>query len=125
LSWLAREHGVYDLFGALIDQRNAHSDWIASVAEAEQWKRSEYRPIVILGGEYKADSSLTDGSPARLLSNQTGWPIVDTIPTEPSIIVIGVPHSIYKEWGFDGHVVIDPWDVVPGAIHPGYGPSKP
>lgn len=106
LSWLAREKGVYDLFGALIEQRYAHSRWIAD-------KASDYPtlPVVILGAEYKADSVLTDGSAALLLSHQTGWPIVDELPTEPHVIIIGVPHTRYETWDFSGHTVINPWST--------------
>lgn len=119
MSWLARYHGVYDLYTALIDQREAHSDWIASTALDIQNSMSIHMPIVILGGAYKPESTLDEGSPARLLANQTGWPIVEAIQ-RPSIIVIGVPHAKYQMMRFpDQSIVIDPWGVVPGALQPG------
>lgn len=119
MSWLARYHGVYDLYTGLVDQRVAHSDWIGTIALDVQNESSVHLPIVILGGAYKAESTLTDGSPARLLSNQTGWPIVETVQ-RPSIIVIGVPHSRYELMRFpEGSIVVDPWGIIPGAIHPG------
>lgn len=113
LSWLARKHGVYDFFSDIIDQRNAHSEWIASVVE-----RYEGEPI-ILGAAYKPDSPLTDGSPALLLANQTGWEITEN-PDDchGRVVVIGCAHSAYRDMDIDA-VVIDPWGIVPGAIHPG------
>lgn len=123
LSWLARRHEVYDLFSALIDQRSAHSAWIADVAvRAAASHGVDGRMIVILGGAYKANTTLTDGSPALLLANQTGWPIVERPPSEPACIVIGVPHDSYQALDLSQHVVIDPWGVVSGAIQPGRRP---
>lgn len=116
LSWLARQHGVYDLFSAIIDQRDAHSEWIAEIAE-----RYDPEPF-ILGAAYKANSSLIDGSPALLLANQTGWDIGEELPDDPRTVIIGVPHDEYRTMDFTGHTVIDPWGIVPGSIQPGRRP---
>lgn len=116
LSWLARQHKVYDLFSAIIDQRDAHSEWIAEIAE-----RYDPEPF-ILGAAYKANSSLIDGSPALLLANQTGWEIGEELPDEPRTVIIGVPHDEYRTMDFTGHTVIDPWGIVPGSIQPGRRP---
>jgi UDPglucose 6-dehydrogenase len=118
LSWLAQKHGVYDLFGDLIEQRLAHSEWIASVARATADVEG-IEDIVILGAAYKADSTLIDGSPALLLANQTGWPIVERPPSESCVVVIGVPHTRYKAADLSKHVVVDPWGYLPGAVTPG------
>lgn len=119
LSWLAKQNGVYDFFSAIIDQRSAHSEWIAEVTEEVMNESSEYREPFILGAAYKANSSLIDGSPALLLANQTGWEIGEHLPDEPRTVIIGVAHDEYATMNFDGHVVIDPWGIVPGAVHPG------
>ncbi|MDZ7742992.1 MAG: hypothetical protein U5Q03_14970 [Bacteroidota bacterium] len=105
LSWLAREHGVYDLFSSLIEHRSAHSKWVAEKAE----DTAQGLPIVRLGAAYKAGVSLTDGSPSLLLSNQTGWPVTEALPSEPHCIIIGAPHPHYASWDFSGHRVVDPW----------------
>ena len=118
LSWLAQTHGVFDIFSSLIDQRLAHSEWIASKVRAEAGDLD----IVILGAAYKAGSTLTDGSPAILLANQTGWPIVERPPTEPACIVIGVAHTVYKAMDLSQHRVIDPFGIIPGAIQVGRQP---
>lgn len=119
LSWLADELDVFNIFDAVIDHRSAHSRWIADVVAREAGDRN----VVILGSAYKADSTLTDGSPAKLLANQTGWPLVERPPAEPSCIVIGVPHSAYQVMDFTGHVVVDPWGIVDGAVQPGRRPQ--
>lgn len=109
MSWLAQQHGVFDLFGALIAQREAHSEWVAT--QAQQASDRSGMDVVILGGEYKADSTLTDGSPAMLLHRQTGWPIVDTID-HPAVVVIGVPHTRYSDLDLAECVVVDPWGFI-------------
>lgn len=111
LSWLARQHGVYDWFTAIIEQRERHSEWIATIAELQSLRHD--LPVVILGGAYKPNTTLTDGSPALLLANQTGWPIVNIPPEEPAIIVIGVAHDHYRKINFPkDSIVIDPWGII-------------
>jgi len=117
LSWLADKHEVFNIFDAIIDQRLAHSEWIAQVTR----QHANGMDVVILGSAYKAESVLTDGSPALLLSNQTGWPVVESPPTEPHCIVIGVPHTRYQSLDLSQHRVIDPWGIVAGSIQLGRG----
>jgi UDPglucose 6-dehydrogenase len=70
LSWLAREVGLsYDLFGALMECREAQTEWLAEVIADEQNARSEYHPIEIMGKAYKPETNLTVGSPAFLLAS--------------------------------------------------------
>lgn len=104
MSYLARQVGVYDLFADLIAHREAHSLWVADLA------KESGLPVVILGAGYKANSPLTDGSPARLLANQTGWPIIgsDSDVTEPSCVVVGVAHDFYAYLELpEGSLVVD------------------
>lgn len=59
LSWLAREHGLsFDLFGALMEARDAHARWIA-----EQLPTG----VVLWGMGYKPGTAITDGSAAVLV----------------------------------------------------------
>lgn len=113
MSWLAQRHGVYDLFSALMEHRELHSEFIAE--QALRAANDYDLPIVILGAEYKPDSTLTDGSPGRLMANQTGWPIVSEPPTEPHVVVLVVPHSRYLNAAFGESVVIDPWGAITAA----------
>lgn len=122
LSWMAQKHGVYDFFSNIIDQRSAHSEWVASVARLAA-KTANLERVVILGAAYKADSTLTDGSPALLLANQTGWEIVESSPTEPCVIVVGVPHTEYATLDLSKHVVVDPWGICEGAVQVGRRPG--
>lgn len=115
MSWLARKHGVYDLFGNLIDQRSEHSGWIADLAREESTARG--LDVMILGAAYKRDSTLRDGSPALLMANQTGWHISEKPPETPHIVVIGVNHSDYDYLELPaGSVVIDPWGTVESNV---------
>ena len=70
LSWLAREVGLsYDLFGALMECREAQTEWLADLIVDEQNTTAEFRPIRLLGKAYKPETALTVGSPATLLAN--------------------------------------------------------
>lgn len=70
LSWLAREVGLsYDLFGAIMQCREAQTEWLADLIQDEQNSTSEYRPIEIMGKAYKPETNLTVGSPALLLAS--------------------------------------------------------
>lgn len=118
MSWLAREHGVYDLFGDLIAHREAHSEWIADTAG--KLATAHDLPVVILGAAYKANSTLTDGSPALLLANQTGWHVTENPDdiTSHSVVVIGVPHDEYRELDLPpGSIVVDVWGHVANRDH--------
>lgn len=76
LSWLAREVGLsYDLFGSLMECREAQTEWLADLAYGHslQWASdktlSERKEIEILGKAYKPNTALTVGSPSTLLAN--------------------------------------------------------
>lgn len=64
MSWLAGELDLsYDLFSALMECREAQTNWLAELAIAEN------RPIVVRGKAYKPETNLTVGSPALLLGS--------------------------------------------------------
>lgn len=66
LSWLARELDLsYDLFSALMECREAQTNWIAELALEED----RGLPLVIRGEAYKPETNLTVGSPALLLGS--------------------------------------------------------
>ena len=67
LSWLARETGLsFDLFGALMECREAQTDWLASQVYSE-WLTG--KDVEVLGKAYKPNTALTVGSPSTLLAN--------------------------------------------------------
>jgi UDPglucose 6-dehydrogenase len=70
LSWLARKVGLsYDLFSALMECREAQSEWLAWNVDLESI-RNPGLPIKLLGKAYKPNTALTVGSPALLLADQ-------------------------------------------------------
>lgn len=81
LSWLARETGMsFDLFGAVMAQREAHTDWLASLVEDRasadvtslgdsERKTVQIAPVTILGRAFKPGTPLETGSPALLLAD--------------------------------------------------------
>lgn len=72
LSWIARETGMsYDLFGAVMEQREAHADWQAGlVQEAACDAESGWQkvPVTLLGKSYKPGTSIETGSAAKLVA---------------------------------------------------------
>jgi UDPglucose 6-dehydrogenase len=121
MSWLAREMGVSDLFSAVMEARQAHTEWIAEVASSAALTNA--LPIVILGKAYKAESNITTGSPAVLLQEflpgSEAWdPYVDgerSVPSlRPSVFVIATMHAQFRNFPFpEGSVVVDPWGSIP------------
>lgn len=68
LSWLAREVDLsYDLFGTLMECREAQTEWLAN--KLQEIQTASGLPIEILGKAYKPNTALTVGSPATLLAN--------------------------------------------------------
>lgn len=116
LSWLAREHGLPDLFSSLMAARERHCAWLAELALTAANEAG--LPIVVLGRAYKAGTNLTVGSPATLLVNLLGgdveqWdPHVDNTPPPDyqAVYVLATDHREFH--GFyvaPGSVVVDPW----------------
>lgn len=102
LSWLARKHRVYDLFGDLIAQREAHLYWLA-----------EFLPdgVIIFGEAYKPDVDISDGSSTLLLGDilsDLGKSFI--IGEDPGAVnFIATAHTRYRDirWP-EGSTVVDP-----------------
>jgi UDPglucose 6-dehydrogenase len=78
LSWLARETGMsFDLFGAIMEQREQHTKFLRGLIVQEMWEASgtasdfseQGGTVTLLGKAYKPGSKLQTGSPALLLAN--------------------------------------------------------
>lgn len=80
LSWLARETGMsFDLFGAVMEQRERHAEWLAgrvedvasadvtSLGDTEQ-RLIQINDVTVLGRSYKPGTALETGSPALLVA---------------------------------------------------------
>ena len=130
LSWLAKDKGLpYDLFEDVMLHREKHTEWIARKAIActsPVTQGGPRRPIVLVGQSYKANSSLTIGSPAVLLKNLlldegvgcTTWdPNVSSDEPMPcmadAVYVIAANHDEFGGLTFpEGSTVVDPWGIV-------------
>ena len=125
MSWLARRLDLsHDLFNDLMQQREDHTEWLASIAMKAS-SVGDY-PIVVIGQSYKAGSKILTGSPAVLLLNilhekmgeggAFGFePMTDPVgdlyvSREPHVFVIGTPHKECYQYKFRPQdVVIDPF----------------
>lgn len=109
LSWLAQHHRLsFDLFGDLARQREAHTDWLASLIPDGS---------AIHGEAYKPGSRLSTGSAARLLSSfltEAGkaHTIGDDIEAA-EVNVIATAHPAYadRKWP-EGSTVLDPLGII-------------
>jgi len=125
MSWLARELRLsHDLFGAAIESRERHAEWLAELL-IEQVERHRL-PIVILGKAFKPGTNLLEGSPAILVGNllaekghlclyadeNVGGESVapeDEVLKKPAVFLIGCRHQRYEDLTFPGgSVVVDP-----------------
>ena len=119
LSWLGREHSLsVDLFSFLMEARDAHAEWLASVCLDTADLTG--LPIRVCGREYKAGTNLQVGSPSRLLMNmlddQALWVDGNDDITDPSVFFIGVNHPWYASWRWpSGSFIIDPWGIIPDS----------
>lgn len=124
MSWLAERLDLStDLMGYLAGAREDQSRWLRDLA----WAQAELRdlPIVLMGAAYKPESDLVDGSPALLLGEQLGDPVVFdphvprfSLPPDsvPSVFVITTKHAVWGSWEFPiGSVVVDPFGYIPDA----------
>jgi UDPglucose 6-dehydrogenase len=125
MSWLARELDLsFDWFEAIMIARERQTEWLARVME-------EYPlPKAILGYSFKAESTITAGSPALLLKHileRRGHPVwlydpcvdgggIDVSALDPMVFLIGARHEAFKSYRFPaGSVVIDPWRYLPAT----------
>lgn len=122
MSWLARKLNLsYDFFDSLMLAREKQTEWLADLICEHDL------PKVILGYSFKAETNLTTGSPAVLLSNlirDRGHevslvdPFIEGIPDgfandSSKVFLLGAEHSVFKKLVFPaGSVVIDPWRML-------------
>jgi UDPglucose 6-dehydrogenase len=125
MSWLAKKLDLsYNLFESYNMQREKYTVWLATVIGNAQ--KAIGLPIVILGKAYKAETNITVGSSALLLSNilaEQGLdhylydPHVDDFNfglEEPCVYFIATQHQCFAEWAYPkGSVIIDPWGYIP------------
>ncbi len=109
LSWLARELGLsFDLFGALMEAREAHAEWLASMTPDG---------AVLFGRVFKPGTKLTDGSGALLLASiltEQGKTFIHAeMPTPGMFNVICVRDPSYNgvPWP-EGSTVLDPFGII-------------
>jgi UDPglucose 6-dehydrogenase len=127
MSWLAERLDLSsDLFGRIMDMREAQTEFIARLVQ--HYQRMTKLLVVVLGQAYKPESSLTDGSPARLLIHRLRtlkvlirdcWdPFVGPTRTSydegPRVFVIATKHAQFAQQEFPaGSVVLDPFGYIP------------
>jgi UDPglucose 6-dehydrogenase len=131
LSWLSRKHMLpYDRFEQMAANRDLHTRWLAQIAV--ELADEARLPIIVFGRAYKAESNITVGSPARLLTYylaqmpirrgglhrdatvKTWDPFVDDggAPAGPAVYVIATAHDEFADYPYPvGSVVLDPWGM--------------
>lgn len=123
LSWLASREGLsFDLFGSVMECRQAQAEWLADLLIA---RGANGLPIGILGTAYKPGSHITTGSAAllvKVLVENRGYPVDvwdphvhnDIRPKDPHVFLMGCKHLEFPEWELpEGSVVIDPFRYMP------------
>lgn len=126
MSYLSKKYNIsHNWFEHIMMQRENQTDWLVKIII----ENAKEKKINILGKTFKAESSLTLGSPSILLSNillEKGlkvniWdPFVDGDlkkyndlygwNKEPQLFFIGTKHEEFDNFYFmKGSVVIDPW----------------
>lgn len=108
LSWLAETNGVHNLFADLIEQRNAHTDWMADLLPDG---------VVIFGRAFKPESEIETGSASMLLAEYlTGRGKTWTLGEDPEpgpVNFIATAHKRYRliQWP-EGSTVYDPHGII-------------
>lgn len=116
LSWLARESGMsFDFFSALMQAREAHAQWLASLIDQHRGSL----PVYLLGRSFKPETNIETGSPAVLLSRiltERGIPHDSgdhLMPHVPGLYFIATCHPWFARYRFPaGSIVIDPFRYV-------------
>ncbi len=119
MSYFAKLIGLsHDIFEDLMIAREAHTEWIAALAEQTAWKHN--LPLVILGRSFKPETDIETGSPSILLANildeeNVEYSHEEDIYNPPrAVYLIGTKHDRYKRYDFlRGSVVIDPFRYMP------------
>ena len=121
MSWLSNELGLsHNFFDNLMMARENQTEWLADLIE--EYGGGKDNQVVLLGKSFKAESNLTVGSPATLLSNilkERGIESImydphidDEIPTfkENSVFLISTKHNEFENMTLPlGSIVLDPW----------------
>jgi UDPglucose 6-dehydrogenase len=120
MSWLAGELGLsHNLFDDIMQARQYQTLWLAEqiINTYEETKL----PVVILGEAFKANTNITAGSPARLLTHYLKtWRVPHTVADpycgkpltklEPAIYFIATDHDCWQGIRFPaGSHILDPW----------------
>jgi UDPglucose 6-dehydrogenase len=122
MSWLAGELGLsHNLFDDIMQARQYQTLWLAEqiINTYEETKL----PVVILGEAFKANTNITAGSPARLLTHYLKtWRVPHTVADpycgkpltklEPAIYFIATDHDCWEDIEFPaGSYILDPWRI--------------
>lgn len=115
LSWLADRLDLsVDVGGWVTRAREAHCEWLADIVR--RWQSTTGLPAWVCGREYKPETNLTTGSPARMLAGMLGTGFADYEPAYPAVFVIGCAHAKFAEWRWPvGSVVVDPFGYIPDS----------
>ena len=128
MSWLAKKLNLsFDLFDALMMQRQSQTEWMAGVVHKIYSQSNELGldRIYVLGSAFKPNTNIITGSPARLLStflDEKGLthtvydPHVGSNVCDfgPGVYFIATKHEDFIEFEFpQGSVVIDPFRYIP------------
>lgn len=133
LSWLARRLDLgFDLFEAIMMQRERQTDWFADLIEEELDRAPKGTLVIILGKSFKPETDLTVGSPAVLLGNvlrerriEATWLDPQVHPDHalslstvseniPAVYFVGTRHDAFQALKFaPGSVVLDPHRYMP------------
>lgn len=113
LSWLAERLDLsVDVGGWVTRAREAHLEWIAQVAR--DWSAQARLAVYVVGLEYKPETDLTVGSPARLLAQLASFEQLSDPPQFPGVFIVGCQHQRYRQSAWPtGSVVIDPFGYIP------------
>ena len=127
MSWLARKLDLsFDLFDALMMQRQSQTEWMASVVHkiSLKYQGLGLDKVYVLGMAFKPNTNIITGSPARLLSaflDEKGLthtvydPHVssDVCDFRPGVYFVATKHEEFIEFEFPhGSVVIDPFRYI-------------
>lgn len=128
MSWLAQRLDLsFDLFDALMMQRQAQTEWMASIIEKLSTQHQDQGPayVCLLGLAFKPNTNIITGSPARLLSGMLDERGVTHAVHDPHVGVkaeefkvgvyfVATKHDEFMEFDFPrGSVVVDPFRYIP------------
>ena len=128
MSWLAQRLNLsFDLFDALMMQRQAQTEWMASVIEKISIQHLDQGPtyVCLLGSAFKPNTNIITGSPARLLSGMLDERGIAHVVYDPhvgsevddfkvGVYFVATKHDEFKEFRFPrGSVVLDPFRYIP------------